>query len=94
MIVALRFTREGSICSGDNLYDKTLSEYYMTNEGMFVIFIATQEIVQVVLYYIFYKKVNAQRPVDINIFKTYISPSMHEPYSKATQVILDQLKFS
>lgn len=46
MIVALRFTREGRICSGDflktndPLYNEDTSEYYMTYEGKFVIVVA------------------------------------------------------
>ena len=49
MIVALRFTREGRVCSGQYLKDndprfnKDTYEYYMTYEGTFVIVVAVQE---------------------------------------------------
>lgn len=95
MIVALRFTREGRVCSGaylldnDPEYNTDTADYYMTYEGKFVIIVALQEALQVATYLILYRKVNAQRPKDIDIFKTYIAPSMYMPYSKATQLILD-----
>jgi len=99
MIIALRLTREGRVCSGSYIsehpdhYTEDTYEYYMTYEGNFAIFVVAQEVVQVIAYLILFRRVNAQRPKDIDIFKTYISPSMYMPYSRATQLILDQWKF-
>ena len=45
MVIALRFSREGSVCAGDYIqegeYTAETQDYYMTYEGWFVIIVAT-----------------------------------------------------
>lgn len=65
MIIALRLTREGFVCSGNYIsehpdqYSVKTYEYYMTYEGNFAIFVVVQEFIQVIAYLILFRMVNA-----------------------------------
>lgn len=100
MLVALRLSHEGKVCSGDFLkendpkYNDNTSDYYMRYEGNFVIFLLIYVSLCAVSFAYQYYKINSQ--IDYNdskLMMTFVDKQSLQEHSRAVQFVLDQLKF-
>lgn len=82
MLIALRFSKPGQICSGDYLkendplFTEEHYEYFMRYEGYFVNFVVAYVLLSVVSFIIMTCLVNSQRFYNQKLDQTYIAPSV------------------
>lgn len=98
MLMALRLSKPGRICSGDYLEDNDPNyndhtDYFMKNEGLFVYIWFGYVSFSALAFALLVFKVNNQKFYRDQIDQAYIAPSVIQDHSRAAQIILNQIKF-